>query len=69
MLDARGAGGCARGTNAIAWALATPAALFGAHRLLPVVWPRVLAAEGLQKTAVVAGASTMAGILVTLFLR
>jgi hypothetical protein len=26
----------------LAWALATPAALFVAHRLLPVVWPRVL---------------------------
>ena len=43
----------------LAWALATPAALFGAHRLLPVVWPRVLAAEGLQKTAVIAGANEL----------
>lgn len=43
----------------LAWALATPAALFGAHRLLPVVWPRVLAAEGMQKTAVVAGANEL----------
>ncbi len=43
----------------LAWALATPAALFAAHRLLPVVWPRLLAAEGLQKTAVVAGANDL----------
>jgi putative colanic acid biosynthesis UDP-glucose lipid carrier transferase len=43
----------------LAWVLATPAALFAAHRLLPVVWPRLLAAEGLQKTAVVAGANDL----------
>jgi putative colanic acid biosysnthesis UDP-glucose lipid carrier transferase len=43
----------------VAWALATPAALFVAHRLVPVVWPRVLAAEGMQKTAVVAGANEL----------
>jgi putative colanic acid biosysnthesis UDP-glucose lipid carrier transferase len=43
----------------LAWALATPAVLFAAHRLLPVVWPRVLAAEGLQKTAVIAGANDL----------
>ena len=43
----------------LVWALATPAALFAAHRLLPVVWPRLLAAEGLQKTAVVAGANEL----------
>jgi putative colanic acid biosynthesis UDP-glucose lipid carrier transferase len=43
----------------LAWAIATPAALFGAHRLLPVVWPRVLAAEGMQKVAVVAGANDL----------
>src|SRR5262245_38335272 len=29
----------------LAWALATPAALFAAHRLLPVLLPRVLAVE------------------------
>jgi hypothetical protein len=39
----------------LAWAIATPAALFAAHRLLPVIVPRVLAAEGLRKTAVIAG--------------
>src|SRR5688572_10425492 len=43
----------------LAWSLATPAALFAAHRLLPVLWPRVLAAEGMQKTAVVAGANDL----------
>jgi putative colanic acid biosynthesis UDP-glucose lipid carrier transferase len=43
----------------LAWSLATPAALFAVHRLFPVVWPRVLAAEGLQKTAVIAGANEL----------
>ncbi len=43
----------------LAWAVATPAALFAAHRVLPVLWPRLLAAEGLQKTAVIAGANEL----------
>ena len=43
----------------LVWAIATPAALFVAHRLLPVLWPRVLAAEGLRKTAVIAGANDL----------
>ena len=43
----------------LAWAIATPAALFGAHRLLPLVLPRLLAAEGLRKTAVIAGANDL----------
>jgi Undecaprenyl-phosphate glucose phosphotransferase len=43
----------------LAWALATPVVLFAAHRLMPVVWPRVMAAEGLQKTAVIAGANDL----------
>jgi putative colanic acid biosynthesis UDP-glucose lipid carrier transferase len=43
----------------LAWTFATPAALFAAHRLLPVLWPRLLAAEGLQKTAVIAGANDL----------
>ena len=42
-----------------AWALATPAALFAAHRLLPRVLPRVLATQGLQKVAVIAGANEL----------
>ena len=32
----------------LAWALATPAVLFTAHRLLPIVLPRVLAVEGMR---------------------
>jgi putative colanic acid biosynthesis UDP-glucose lipid carrier transferase len=43
----------------LAWALATPAALFAAHRLLPLVLPRVLATQGLQKVAVIAGANQL----------
>jgi putative colanic acid biosynthesis UDP-glucose lipid carrier transferase len=42
-----------------AWVLLTPLFLYGAHRLLPVVLPRVLAAEALQKTAVIAGANDL----------
>jgi putative colanic acid biosynthesis UDP-glucose lipid carrier transferase len=40
----------------LAWALATPAALFAAHRLLPRVLPRV---QGLQKVALIAGANDL----------
>jgi putative colanic acid biosynthesis UDP-glucose lipid carrier transferase len=43
----------------LAWALATPAVLFAAHRLLPVVLPRVLAVEGMRKVAVIAGANEL----------
>jgi putative colanic acid biosynthesis UDP-glucose lipid carrier transferase len=43
----------------LAWALATPAALFAAHRLLPRVLPRVLATQGLEKVAVIAGANDL----------
>ena len=43
----------------LAWALATPAALFAAHRMLPLVLPRVLATHGLEKTAVIAGANDL----------
>ena len=41
----------------LAWAVATPAALFAAHRLLPLALPRLLAAEGMHKVAVIAGAN------------
>ncbi len=41
----------------LAWLIATPLALFAAHRLIPIVLPRVLAAQGTQKTAVIAGAN------------
>jgi len=40
----------------LAWVLLAPAAIFTGHRLLPVIMPRVLAAEGLQRVAVIAGA-------------
>ncbi len=43
----------------LAWAIATPAVLFTAHRLLPLVLPRLLAVEGLQKVAVIAGANDL----------
>ena len=43
----------------LAWALATPAAMFAAHRLLPLVVPRVLATQGLEKVAVIAGANDL----------
>ena len=39
----------------IAWALATPVLLFIAKRLTPVVLPRLMAAEGVQRIAVIAG--------------
>src|SRR3954468_20430246 len=35
----------------LAWAVATPIALYGTHRALPVVLPRLLA-QGMRKTAV-----------------
>ena len=43
----------------LAWALATPAALFVAHQALPRLLPRLLAAEGLRKSAVIAGANDL----------
>ena len=39
----------------ISWALATPALLFIARLLMPVVLPRLMAAEGVQRVAVIAG--------------
>ena len=41
----------------LAWSVATPLAMFAAHRVIPLVLPRLLAAEGLQRTAVIAGAN------------
>ncbi len=41
----------------LAWVVATPLALFAAHRLVPVLLPWLLAAEGLQRTAVIVGAN------------
>jgi putative colanic acid biosynthesis UDP-glucose lipid carrier transferase len=43
----------------LAWALATPALLFGAHQVLPRVLPRVLSAQGIQKKVVIAGANDL----------
>lgn len=43
----------------LAWIIATPLALFAAHRLVPPVLARVLATEGLQKIAVIAGANAL----------
>ena len=43
----------------LAWSVCTPAALFAAHRLLPELLPRLLAAEGMQKVAVIAGANDL----------
>jgi len=43
----------------VVWALATPAALFAAHRLLPLWLPRVMAAEGMHRTAVIAGGNEL----------
>jgi len=39
----------------LAWVLATPIALFAAKVLMPVVLTRVMAAEGVQRVAVIAG--------------
>ncbi len=43
----------------LAWTLGTPLALFAAHRALARVLPRLLAAEGLRKTAIIAGANDL----------
>ena len=43
----------------LAWALGTPLALFAAHRGLARALPRLLAAEGLRKTAIIAGANDL----------
>jgi putative colanic acid biosynthesis UDP-glucose lipid carrier transferase len=38
-----------------AWVLGTPLALLGAHLVFPLVLPRLLDAEGVQRTAIIAG--------------
>ena len=43
----------------LAWAFLTPFAIYGAHRLIPRLMPRVFAAEGLHRSAVIAGANEM----------
>jgi putative colanic acid biosynthesis UDP-glucose lipid carrier transferase len=43
----------------VLWVAITPVTLFGAHLLTPVLMPRLLAAEGMQRVAVVAGAGSL----------
>ncbi|MGH8642014.1 MAG: undecaprenyl-phosphate glucose phosphotransferase [Burkholderiales bacterium] len=43
----------------LTWVLATPAAQLAAHVVLPALLPRLLAAEGMQRVAVVAGAGEL----------
>jgi putative colanic acid biosynthesis UDP-glucose lipid carrier transferase len=43
----------------LAWALATPAVTYAAHRTIPPLLARIRAAEGLQRTAVIAGANAL----------
>ena len=43
----------------LAWLLATPVAQLAAHLALPVLLPRLLAAEGMQRVAVIAGAGEL----------
>jgi putative colanic acid biosynthesis UDP-glucose lipid carrier transferase len=43
----------------VAWAVATPALLFAAHRLAPALLVRVLAAERRQRAAVIVGANEL----------
>ena len=41
------------------WALATPIALYLAHRTVPDLLPRLFAAEGMERVCVIAGASAL----------
>jgi putative colanic acid biosynthesis UDP-glucose lipid carrier transferase len=43
----------------VTWVAVTPVALFTAHLLAPVVLPKVLAAEGLKRVAVIAGGGSL----------
>jgi putative colanic acid biosynthesis UDP-glucose lipid carrier transferase len=43
----------------VTWAIATPLALFFAHMATPALLPRLLAAEGLNRVAVIAGAGAL----------
>ncbi|MEP7069328.1 MAG: undecaprenyl-phosphate glucose phosphotransferase [Usitatibacter sp.] len=43
----------------LTWALATPIVLFLAHMLTPAILPRLLAAEGMNRVAVIAGAAAL----------
>ena len=41
---------------AVTWAAIAPVALFAGHMLMPILLPKMLAAEGLERVAVIAGA-------------
>ena len=43
----------------LAWACATPAAMLVAHRLLGYLLPRMLAAEGVERVAIIAGENAL----------
>ena len=43
----------------LTWAALTPAVLFCAHMLTPVILPRLLAAEGMNRVAVIAGGGAL----------
>ena len=43
----------------VVWIAATPLVMFAANMLTPVVLPRIMAAEGLKRVAVVAGAGSL----------
>jgi len=43
----------------ITWAVVTPIAIFFAHMAMPAVLPRLLAAEGMNRVAVIAGAGAL----------
>lgn len=43
----------------VAWVAVTPVAMFVGHMLVPIVLPRLLAAEGIQRVAVIAGGGTL----------
>jgi putative colanic acid biosysnthesis UDP-glucose lipid carrier transferase len=43
----------------LVWALGTPAAMLAAHRMLGYLLPRMLAAEGLERVAIIAGENSL----------
>jgi putative colanic acid biosynthesis UDP-glucose lipid carrier transferase len=43
----------------VAWVALTPVVMFSAHMLAPIVLPRIMAAEGLERVAVIAGAGSL----------
>jgi putative colanic acid biosynthesis UDP-glucose lipid carrier transferase len=43
----------------VAWVTLTPVVMFAAHMLAPVILPRIMAAEGIERVAVIAGAGSL----------